>query len=209
MKTFLLAGVILFLLAATEVFAQDTVAVKTAPKWVGSADLNFYFFKDDFITLPVIRGDKGKLHLEARYNYEDEKSVSFWGGYNFSGGEALEYFITPMAGIVAGETAGIAPGLEMTFGFHSFELYSESEYMIDPSENENNFFYNWTDLTWSPADWLWFGISGQRTRLYQSEVDIQRGILLGGGYKSWEFSGYIYNPASDDQFFIATVSWSF
>jgi hypothetical protein len=196
-------------LFGTSLVAQDSDSAISHPKWEGSADLNFYFFKDDFITLPVLRGDKGKLHLEARYNYEGEQSISIWGGYNFSGGKDLEYFITPMAGIIVGETAGLAPGLEMTFGYHSFEFYSESEYLIDPSENENNFFYNWSDVTWSPTEWIWFGISGQRTRLYQSGVDIQRGILVGGGYKSWELSGYIYNPASDDQFFIATVSWSF
>ena len=159
--------------------------------------------------LPVLRADKGKLHLEARYNYESEKTVSVWGGFNIAGGNKFEYLFTPMLGLVAGDVTGLAPGLEMTLGFHGFELYSESEYFIDPGTSDNNFFYTWTDLTWSPLDWLWVGISGQRTRIYDTDIDIQRGLLLGGGFRSWELTGYLYNPGREDLFFITTVSYSF
>ena len=189
------------------VLAQDSTVVEK--KWEGSADLNFYFLEDDFFILPVLRFDKNWLHLEARYNYEDKKTTSLWGGYNFSGGNKLEYQFTPMVGIVAGELNGMAPGLEMTIGFKSFELYSESEYFLDFNNSEDNFLYTWTDLTWSPFEWGWIGISGQRSRLYETDVDIQRGLLAGGGFRNWEFSGYLYNPATDDTYIIASISWSF
>ncbi len=189
--------------------AQETDSVPSDLQWEGSADLNFYFLQDDFFLLPVVRADKGKLHLEARYNYESEKTISVWGGYNISGGNKLEYLFTPMLGLIAGDLVGIAPGLEMTLGFHSFELYSESEYFIDPVSPDNDYFYMWTDLTWSPKEWLWVGLSGQRTRLYETDVDIQHGVLLGGGYKDWELSGYLYNPGSEDLFFITSVTWNF
>ena len=65
-------------------FAQDTTDIK--PNWEGSANIGLYFFQDDFVAMPVIKFNKNRLHFEARYNYESKKTVSVWGGYNFSGG---------------------------------------------------------------------------------------------------------------------------
>jgi hypothetical protein len=147
--------------------------------------------------------------LEARYNYEDLETFSGWVGYNIMGGNEIEYVVTPMIGGVVGLTQGIAPGLELTFAYKQVELYSELEYLIDSQTTENNFFYAWTDFTWALKDWLWFGLSGQRTRLYKTDLDIQRGLLVGSGFKNWEFTGYLYNLAFDDPFVILTLSVSF
>jgi hypothetical protein len=187
-------------------FAQEPANEK---QWNFGVDANMYFFPDEFILLPVFRADKNKLHLEARYNYEDLETFSAWAGYNFMGGKKLEYFITPMLGGVVGLSNGIAPGLEFTFTYKNFELYSESEYLFDVNTSENNFFYVWTDLTYSAKDWLWFGLSGQRTRLYQTDLDIQRGLLIGGALKNWELTGYLYNLGFDDPFVLATLSFNF
>lgn len=189
-------------------FAQDAAA-PGEKQWNFGVDANIYFLPDEFILLPVFRADKNKLHLEARYNYEDLETFSGWVGYNFSGGNKVEYFITPMIGGVVGLSNGIAPGLEFTFTYKKFELYSEAEYLIDPSNNENNFTYVWTDFTYSAKDWLWFGISGQRTRLYQTDLDIQRGLLIGGALKNWELTGYLYNLGFDDPFVLVTLSFNF
>jgi hypothetical protein len=192
----------------SQVFGQEEE--KPPPStWDFSIDANNYFFRDDFIFLPIFRADKNKLHLEARYNYEDMETFSGWIGYNFSGGEALSYTFTPMLGGIVGLTDGIAPGLEFTLAYKNFELYSEMENVFDLSDTENNFYYNWTDFTYSPTDWLWVGISGQRTRLYQTEVDIQRGLILGGGLKQWELTTYFYNLDVDNPFFLVTLSVSF
>ena len=190
------------------VYSQEQEKV-TPATWDFSADANFYFFSDDFILLPIFRADKNALHLEARYNYEDMETFSGWVGYNFSGGNEFEYTITPMIGGVAGRTKGIAPGIEITLSYKGFELYSEGEYLFDSESTENNFYYNWADFTYSPTDWLWFGISGQRTRLYQTDLEIQRGFLIGGSLKNWELSGYLYNLGFDDPFFLLGVSVSF
>ncbi|MBL7903115.1 MAG: hypothetical protein JNK73_14050 [Bacteroidia bacterium] len=177
--------------------------------WDISADLNTYIFSDNVFLLPVVRADKGALHLEARYNYEDLNTFSAWAGYNISGGKKWEYTFTPMLGGVIGNSNGLAPGLEFTIAHKNFELYSESEYLFEFSDKTNNFFYNWTDLTYAPNDWLWFGLSGQRTRLYKTDLEIQRGFLLGGGFKNWEFTGYLYNLFFDEPFVIFTLSFSY
>jgi hypothetical protein len=185
---------------------QDSLEGKI---WSFNADLNLYFIPDDFFVLPVCKADRDWLHLEGRYNYEDRETFSAWFGYNFSGGEKLAYTITPMIGGVLGLTDGVAAGLEFTLSLGRFELYSEMEYLFDVKANENNFYYNWSDLTYSPTDWLWVGISGQRTRLYETDLDIQRGLIVGGGWKNWELTTYLYNLGSDDSFFLLTISASF
>jgi hypothetical protein len=179
--------------------------------WSGSAEGMFYFFQGgESIFLPVLRADYKKLHLEARYNYEDIETFSGWVGYNLEGGgDKVSYLFTPMAGVAGGLTKGFAAGLEFTVSVGKFELYSESEYLWDRAGSEYNFFYIWTDLTYSPRDWWWIGISGQRTRLYQTETDVQRGLVLGASKGNWEFSGYAYNLGMSEPFLLIDVTFTF
>ena len=206
-KLFFISIGILSLFIFSETLAQEQDTLE-ASEWEYGVETDLYF-TDPFIFLPIFTADKGKLHFEARYNYEDLKTASAWVGYNFFGGDEFEYFITPMVGGAFGRTNGIAPGLEFTLGYAGFELYSESEYLFDFESSENNFFYSWTDLTYSPTDWLWFGISGQRTRLYQTEVEIDRGVLLGAEYKNWQFTGYAFNLFTEDVFYMLALSINF
>ncbi len=202
-----LCFLILFSCSLSMSYCQENSS--DSSEWLFNTDVNFYFIPDDFFILPVLRADKNNLHLEARYNYEDFKTFSAWIGYNFSGGNNLEYIVTPMIGGIVGNTDGIAPGLELTFEYKNFELYSESEYLFDMKEKENNFFYNWTDLTYSPNDNLWFGISGQRTRLYKTDLEIQRGVFAGLSIKEFELTTYLYNLFFDDPFLLVTLSKDF
>jgi len=203
-----LTHMFLGLMISTAAIGQEQDSIESKA-WSFTADLNLYFIPDDFFVLPVFKADRDWMHLEGRYNYEDRETFSAWFGYNFSGGKKLEYTITPMVGGVVGLTDGIAAGLELTLSLGRFELYSESEYLFDVSSKENNFYYNWSDLTYSPTDWLWVGISGQRTRLYQTDLDIQRGLILGGGWKNWELTSYFYNIGTDDHFIVLTFSATF
>ena len=198
---------ILFAFGILSGFAQTTES--DSSRWEFNTDVNFYLIPHDFFVLPVFKADKNKLHLEARYNYEDLETFSGWVGYNFTGGNQLEYAITPMFGGMIGFSSGIAPGLETTLNYKRFELYTESEYFFDSDTGNNNFFYTWTDLTYSPKDWFWFGISGQRTRVYQTDLDIQRGLLVGASLKKWELNAYVYNLGFGDPFVLLTISASF
>ncbi len=182
---------------------------KPEPLWELGGDINLYLIPDETFVLPVLRADKNKLHLEARYNYEDFETFSAWLGYNFIGGKKVEYFITPMVGAAVGLTDGVAPGLEFTFTRNRFELYGELEYLFDFESKEYNFLYAWTDLTYTANDWLYFGVSGQRTRLYETDLDIQRGLFLGAARKNWELTTYVYNVGFDDPFVLLTVSVNF
>ena len=189
----------------TAVFGQEQQRSVT-PEWKLSPEVNFYFMPDDIFIVPVMKVDKGKLHLEARYNYEDDETVSIWTGYNFCGGNKFNFIFTPMVGGVFGNTDGLSAGLEMNLAFKRFEFYSESEYLFDAESEQSNFFYNWSDLTYSPLANFWFGLSAQRTKLYETDLELQRGILVGFAVKKLEVTAYVYNTGFDYTFAIFSLS---
>ena len=162
--------------------------------WEFSISVYGYLVPDDRdYVQPTITIDRGWLHLEARYNYEDLETGSAWIGYNLSGGEKITWEFTPMFGGVFGNTTGFAPGYKGSLGWWKLELYSEGEYVVDPGNSSNSFFYNWSEFTLSPLDWFRFGLVTQRTRAYETDREIQRGLLLGLSYKHLDFSTSFFN----------------
>jgi len=143
---------------------------------------------------PTLTADRGWLHLEARYNYEALETGSVWLGYNFAGGKKLAWEFTPMLGGVFGDTTGIAPGYKGTLSWWKLELSSEGEYVFDTRDSSGSFFYNWSELTLAPVEWFRFGLVTQRTRAYQTDREIQRGLLAGFSFKHVNFTTYLFNP---------------
>lgn len=163
--------------------------------WSFSAYAYYYFVPDDSnILVPVVTADRGRLHLEARYNYEDRDTGSAWIGYNLRFGKNLTWDITPMVGAVFGDTNGVAPGYKSTLRWWKLELYSEGEYVVDTRDSSDSFFYTWSEFTMMPADWFRFGLVVQRTKIYETEFDIQRGFLAGFSCKRVAVTGYVFNP---------------
>ncbi|MCA6075042.1 hypothetical protein [Fulvivirga sedimenti] len=177
-------------------------------KWSHDIEAWLYLIPDGTIFSPIYAADKDRIHLEAHYNYEDLNTFSAWFGYNFSGGNKLSFTITPMAGVVVGNLNGLAPGLETNFDFGRFNFNSTSQYVFDFSDKQLDYYYNWTDFSYSPLDWLFFGGSLQRTRLYEGSLELQRGALLGISYRWLELSGYWYNPAHSDSYVVLAITMS-
>jgi hypothetical protein len=178
--------------------------------WSFAASAFTYIVPDDReYVQPTFSANRGWLHLEARYNYENLETGSAWIGYNFSGGKKLEWEFTPMLGGVFGNTTGIAPGYKLSLTYWKFELSSEGEFVFDVGTSEGNFFYSWSELSVSPVDWFRFGLVGQRTRAYQADVDIQRGLLVGFSYKKMDFTTYVFNLDQDKPTWVFAVGVSF
>jgi len=195
-------------------FSQQVVSENakdsSGSAWSFSASGYYYFIPNDKNTFTLIGyADHKALHLETRYNYEDEKTGSVFGGWRFATGIKLQFGATPMLGIVFGNTNGIAPGIELDLTYWLLDFYSESEYVIDFESKENNFFYTWTELAINPLHSLRTGISGQRTRLYETELDVQKGVFA--EYSFWKLTTgvHYFNPFSSDDFVILTLSIDF
>ncbi len=194
--------------------AKDTTPAFTKEAdetaWSFSISASTYIVPNDQeYVQPTFIADRGWLHLETRYNYENLETGSVWVGYNFGSGEKLEWELTPMLGGVFGNTTGIAPGYKLSLTYWKFELSSEGEFVFDTGNSAGNFFYNWSELSVSPVDWFRFGLVGQRTRAYQAGVDIQRGLLVGFSYKKIDFTTYAFNLDQGKPTWVFAVGVSF
>ena len=201
-------------------FSQSTNAVESpkspteediaTPSWTFSASVYTYIPPNDSAyAQPTVTADRGWLHLEARYNYEALETGSTWIGYNFAGGEQMAWELTPMLGGVFGDTTGIAPGYKGSLSWWKLELYSEGEYVFDTSDSSESFFYNWSELTIAPCDWLRLGLVTQRTKVYESDRDIQRGVLVGFSFKRLDVTTYVFNPDESDPTVVVAVGIGF
>jgi len=160
--------------------------------------------------LAVATADRGQLHLEARVNYEAIDSGSLFVGWKFSGGEKITYEVTPILGAVFGQMEGIAPGFEAAIGYGIVDFYMEAEYVRDLEVREDSFTYSWSELGFSPLEWLRFGLVGQRTTVYQSDRDIQRGFFAQVIYRKATLGVYVFNPDdSDNRFAVFSLGAEF
>jgi hypothetical protein len=204
----LVPGPIAFAQTSNGTSPQPSVPSPSA--WSFSATADTYVFKnDDDYVQPTVTADRGALHLESRYNYEERHSASGFVGWNLEAGDTVKLELTPMFGGMAGKTTGVIPAVELTLTFLRFELYSEGEYVIDLKESRNRFLYNWSEFNLWPTDWLRAGGVVQRTRTLHEPRDIQGGLLGGVTVGRVEGAAYFFTPWSADRFFVASVGLSF
>jgi hypothetical protein len=186
---------------------QQVERVKT---WSLSASVLYNFVpgnKD--VIWPIFNADHDWLHLEGRYNYEDLKTISAWIGYNFSGGKKIQFEMTPMVGGLIGNTRGVGVGAELSFNYHQFDFYNESEYIFDLPDAAGNFLYSWSELGYSPTGWLRMGLAMQHTKEYQANGELQRGIMAGFTWKKTELTGFVFDPDKDNPLFVLGLDFIF
>lgn len=190
----------LALASARAARAQDALAEEEeAPAW--SVDVEALYVlaraEEDYVTGKVFV-DQGALHLEARYNYEDLRTLSAFVGWNLGVGERLRLELTPMVGGVVGRTVGVAPGLELTLSYGRLVLWSENEYVLVPSDADASFFYTWTELSLWPVEWARAGVNLQWARERRAGPVAERGFHAGLAYRSVSVAAYVFNPGADD-----------
>jgi hypothetical protein len=198
------------------IHAQNTTpdslkALETdSAEWTFSVEADYYIFPTDANILPIIfTADKGILHLEARYNYEDRYSASVLGGLNFSFGKKLNVVLTPVGGIVFGRLNAAIAGLETDLNYKRLNFNSQSEWVIDFSGKEGNYIYTFMQLGMGVTSNLVLGLTAQRTRLYQTNVDLQRGVFAEYSFGKLNLSFSYFNPFSTSYFFLPIVSFEF
>jgi hypothetical protein len=186
------------LLPAGPARAQPAAGTTTpTPAWeLYAAGYGYIVLEDDdFVTLSFT-ADRGRLHLEARYNYEDLDTGSLWAGFNLAGGGDVSYELTAMLGAAFGATDGVLPGYRGALCWKAFDLSSEGEYLFDSDDRAQDFFYSWSELGWSRAQ-LRVGLAAQRTRVYRTDADIAPGLFAGVSISGRDAAVYVFEPGSD------------
>lgn len=176
-------------------------------KWVFSPSLWGFVVPDDDDCLQLTVGaSHNHLYLEARYNYEALKTGSLWFGYTFESDGEFWFEVTPMLGGVFGDLGALAPGYSISLGYRKLDAYTEGELVVDLDDRQENFFYAWSELAFSPTENFRFGLVAQRTRAYESDLEIERGLLAGYLVNRWEITGYLFNLGWEDPTFVLSVA---
>jgi hypothetical protein len=164
--------------------------------------------QDGYVS-PILAADRGWLHLEARYNYENLRTGSFWISYNFSAGKELVLNLTPMIGGLFGRTTSFAPGCEAALTYRKVRLSVSNEFVFDTGNRSASFYFAWPEPTYSLLSWVRVGLVAQRTKAYHSSLDTQRGFLVGLSHKKIDFTTYVFNAGWTQPTVILEVGVSF
>ena len=193
-----------------KLFCQQGETDSSARRWNFSAWAEQFIIPgdEDFFN-PTFYARTKTIHLEARYNYEDRNTASIWGGRRFEFGKAVQFVLVPMAAVVFGHSNGMAPGLETEITFKKLDFYSESEYVFDFKAKENNFFYMYSEIAIRPVRPLRTGLIAQRTKLFETEHEIQRGLFAEYYFGRFRAGVFYFNPFNSDNFWIASFSVDF
>ncbi|HZF72376.1 MAG TPA: hypothetical protein VEZ51_03030 [Gemmatimonadaceae bacterium] len=189
----LIVVIIGIILASDDALAQTREADASAWSFSASA-YTFILPEGRSYVQPIVAADRGRLHLEARENAEALDTGSEWFGVNFSGGKTLAWEATPILGGVFGRTTGVGLGLEAAVSWRKLELSIESEHVVDTGDLAASFFYNWSELTVTPATWLRVGLATQRTHVHRSSQLIQPGAMAGLCFKHVNLTSYAFGP---------------
>ena len=202
---FLLIG-----LTSLKLSAQENQVDSADAQWRFSAWAEMFIIpgEEDFFN-PTFYVRHKKLHLEARYNYEDRNTASLWAGHRFKFGKGVKFVVVPMGSIVFGNTNGLAPGLEMEIMYKKFDIYAESEYVFDFSSMDNNFFYNYSELAIRPITPLRTGIITQRTKLFETPREFQAGIFTEYYFGRCRAGVFYFSPFASNNYWIASFSVDF
>jgi hypothetical protein len=188
---------------------QQAVTTDSPAGWSSELTVGSYFVPDEWYLQPTVLADRGRLHLESRYNYEDRESLSFFAGMNFQFGETVTLALTPMFGGLVGRTDAMVPALELDFTWGLLEFYSEAEYLIDVHDRSSNLFYTWSELSVWPTSWLRGGMVTQRIRVRETDRDVQRGAFAGVEISKLRATFYVFKPGSDDRYTMLSVGIAF
>jgi hypothetical protein len=214
------AGLVLALvLASTAASGDETVepagrraSRPEAPAWEFAATGYWNSIKGgDSYASGIFAADRGALHLEGRANYEAVHAQSLFAGWTFSAGkeEGVSLEFTPIVGGVTGAVRGPIAGFEATIAAGKVDFYVEAEYVRDREAKEGSYTYAWSELGYTPVEWLRMGLVGQRTRAYGGDREFQRGGFVQGSWGKVTAAIYWFNPGSSDQVVIGSVGVAF
>ena len=157
--------------------------------------------------MPVVHFETRKgWYSEARYNYEELKTFSFYLGKSFSNDAFFSWSVTPMVGCVIGNLKGVSTAMNLDFECDNIFLSSQPQFVVAMDKVNENFFYNWIDLGYNIRKWIYAGITMQQ-KIAGSGNQTENGLMVGFNIKRFTFPVYFFNPARQDTYFILGINW--
>jgi hypothetical protein len=182
----------------------------TAQRKQGVENYNMLMPGSKNVWVPVIhfKGSKN-FYAKASYNYEELNTASLYAGKTFEGGKKITYAVTPMAGVVFGKFKGVSAAANREINISELNFSAQMQYIISTVAKEENFFYNWCELSHNFLKKFYGGISLQQTLIYNNKMQTEAGALIGFNACNITIPLYVFNPLSAQRHFIAgfIIEW--
>lgn len=150
--------------------------------------------------------NKRNWYVEARYNYEEARTISFYIGKVYQGDGAFSYSVAPIFGGVAGRFNGGSAGLNIDLGYKFFYFSTQSQYTFSIENEIDNFYFSWSELGYQPLEWLYAGVAIQETYFPQSRAHMtDPGLVVGLTYKRWTLPIYGFKTGNSTQAFVCSI----
>jgi hypothetical protein len=171
--------------------------------------LGFLLQDEGDVVIGIASADRQALHLEARYNYEGLRTGSVFAGRTFTVGSDGWLTLVPMAGVAFGDSDGVVPALELEALVGPLVITSENEYLFGTSDETEDFFYSWNEVSIHPVEEFRLGFAGQRMRTEASGLEWDKGIVAGVAGESVSADFYGFNMFSENEFVVVGMTVAF
>lgn len=168
----------------------------------------YYYDQDGGFALGPIAQlqNKKNWYAEARYNYEEARTLSLYFGKVYSGKGAFGYSIVPLFGGVVGRFNGGSAGLNMDLEYKQFYFSSQSQYTFSLDDEINNFYFSWSEVGYQPLDWVYAGMALQETYFPQTTEHLSHpGLVVGFSYRQWTLPVYGFKTGKSSEAFVCSI----
>jgi hypothetical protein len=138
---------------------------------------------------------------ELRYNYEDAKTLSLYGGRTFTDSGCLQYTFTPMVGFSAGRFGGISFAFNTETDWRKFYFASQTQYSIAIKKNSESFFFSWSEAGYTVCEHFYTGLAMQYT-LQAGLNEFEPGFLAGLHFGDLYIPFYVFGPFHSGRYFV-------
>jgi len=154
------------------------------------------------VWMPVVHYEAKKgMYAELRYNYEDVKTFSFYGGKSYAGGTDLKYNFTPMAGYCIGKFTGLSLAVNAEAEWKDLYVSTQTQYSMATKKDAANFFFSWSEAGYNVSRNFFVGLAIQYTR-QQGANDMQPGMVAGLNINNISIPFYLFSPFQPGRYLV-------
>jgi hypothetical protein len=147
----------------------------------------------------------GKGYVEARYNYDAERTAGLSVGRSFDApaGKALAWTLTPTIGWMAGDCHGLSLGANVSVEYKGWDLSTAAQ--VSPAK-QTGYWYSWSEVGRPVGNRLYVGVALQQDCRFGAGCTLTPGIQGRLLLAQWTFPVYIFNPLNNGAWLLAGVT---
>ncbi|MGQ0739974.1 MAG: hypothetical protein ACT4OJ_13040 [Bacteroidota bacterium] len=175
----------------------------------GVENYNLLSREDKYLWMPIVHYQSAKgVYAEFRYNYEDSKTFSLYGGKTFDIKKGADISLTPMIGFSAGNFKGISLAVNTELDWKNWYVSSQMQYSMSLTATATDFYFCWSEAGYNISPNLFAGFAFQLTR-QDGVSDFQPGFLGGVNFGNVSVPVYFFNPFRPGNFIILGLNYEY